>query len=271
MRCGTSTSARSGGEAGAPLGCDGAPPRPSPPAGPGVYFLLGDDGAVRYVGKAVDLRRRIADHRWRGDVAWEEHADERAALLREADLIVLLRPPDNRSHTDQEPDCFVTFAGSTFTLGRAGDHGTFPHVAKGTHSLVAKPSKAGLTALLRLLWAAQPDAVRGARIPAALGGASPPLRQRLPVRQVHQAPLADLLAGRSDRLLRTLGKAALDHEQPLRSSLVRDVRAARRFYELGPRHLRDLRDRHGLPDGPVPARVLRACLLAEVRATVPTA
>lgn len=246
----------------------------SPPALPGVYFLLGDDGAVRYVGKASDLRRRLADHartRPFAAAAWEVHADERSALLREADLIVLLKPPENRSHTRQDPDSFVTFAGGTFTLGPTGDHGTFPHVAKGAHSQVAKPSKAGLTALLRLLWAAQLDQRRAARIPAALAGASPPLRQRVPVRGTHERALDDLLGGRSNRLLRTLATATASHEQPLRSSLVRDVTAARRFYELGPRHLEAVRQRHGLPPGPVSADALRAAMLEEVRAAVPTA
>jgi predicted GIY-YIG superfamily endonuclease len=78
------------------------------PASPGVYVLKDADGRALYVGKAVNLRRRLrahfADRRWRAlkpemsraaDAEWQEVGSEIEALLREAALIQELRPPVN--------------------------------------------------------------------------------------------------------------------------------------------------------------------------------
>src|SRR5262249_14130060 len=78
------------------------------PSTPGVYVLRGDDGAALYVGKAINLRRRLHAHfagrRWRAikpamarvaDAEWIEVGSELEALLREADLIASLAPVVN--------------------------------------------------------------------------------------------------------------------------------------------------------------------------------
>jgi predicted GIY-YIG superfamily endonuclease len=78
------------------------------PATPGVYVLKDADGRALYVGKAVNLRRRLrahfAERRWRAikpdlsraaDAEWQEVGSELEALLREAALIGELRPPVN--------------------------------------------------------------------------------------------------------------------------------------------------------------------------------
>ncbi len=78
------------------------------PATPGVYVLQDADGRALYVGKAVQLRRRLrahfADRRWRAlkpemsraaGAEWHEVGSEIEALLREAALIRELRPPVN--------------------------------------------------------------------------------------------------------------------------------------------------------------------------------
>jgi predicted GIY-YIG superfamily endonuclease len=75
------------------------------PAAAGVYVLRDAEGRALYVGKAIDLRRRLrthfADRRWRGlkaelaravDAEWEEVGSELEALLREATLIGELQP-----------------------------------------------------------------------------------------------------------------------------------------------------------------------------------
>ena len=75
------------------------------PVGPGVYVLTDAEGQVLYVGKAVNLRRRLRTHfaerRWKGLKAplaraaaagWEPVGSELEALLREALLIEELRP-----------------------------------------------------------------------------------------------------------------------------------------------------------------------------------
>ena len=78
------------------------------PATPGVYVLKDAGGRALYVGKAVNLRRRLrahfADRRWRAlkpemsraaDAEWHEVGSEIEALLREAALIQELQPPVN--------------------------------------------------------------------------------------------------------------------------------------------------------------------------------
>ena len=78
------------------------------PAVPGVYVLKDAGGRALYVGKAVNLRRRLrahfAERRWRAikpelaraaDAEWQEVGSELEALLREAALIGELQPPVN--------------------------------------------------------------------------------------------------------------------------------------------------------------------------------
>jgi predicted GIY-YIG superfamily endonuclease len=80
----------------------------SAPSSPGVYVFRDADGGALYVGKAVNLRRRLrahfADQRWRvlhpamarvTHVEWREVGSEIEALMREATLIRELRPVVN--------------------------------------------------------------------------------------------------------------------------------------------------------------------------------
>jgi GIY-YIG catalytic domain-containing protein len=81
--------------------------RDAPPT-PGVYVLSDEEGRPLYVGKAVNLRRRLRAHfvgrRWRGikpemahaaAAEWTEVGSELEALLREAASIHELRPAVN--------------------------------------------------------------------------------------------------------------------------------------------------------------------------------
>ena len=78
------------------------------PSTPGVYVLKDGDDRPLYVGKAVNLRRRLrahfAERRWKtikpafaraADAEWLEVGSELEALLREAALIDELKPPVN--------------------------------------------------------------------------------------------------------------------------------------------------------------------------------
>jgi predicted GIY-YIG superfamily endonuclease len=78
------------------------------PATPGVYVLRGDRNRALYVGKAVNLRRRLrahfAERRWRAigrelaaacDAEWIEVGSELEALVREQALIRELQPIAN--------------------------------------------------------------------------------------------------------------------------------------------------------------------------------
>jgi predicted GIY-YIG superfamily endonuclease len=80
----------------------------SAPPSPGVYVLRDETGRALYVGKTVNLRRRLHAHfaprRWRAlkaamarvaDAEWMEVGSELEALLREAALIDELRPEAN--------------------------------------------------------------------------------------------------------------------------------------------------------------------------------
>jgi predicted GIY-YIG superfamily endonuclease len=82
--------------------CRDAPDRPA------VYVLKAADGSPLYVGKAVNLRRRLRAHfakrRWRGlkpglsrvaDAEWTAVGSELEALVREASLIAELQPVVN--------------------------------------------------------------------------------------------------------------------------------------------------------------------------------
>lgn len=80
------------------------------PEAPGVYLFYGDNNAVLYVGKSINLRTRVmahftGDHRDAKDmkiahqvkrVDWVETGGELAALIREARLVKELAPVYNR-------------------------------------------------------------------------------------------------------------------------------------------------------------------------------
>ncbi len=78
------------------------------PTSPGVYVLRDADGRALYVGKAVNVRRRLRSHfaprRWHSlkpavarvaTAEWREVGSEIEALLLEADLIRQLQPATN--------------------------------------------------------------------------------------------------------------------------------------------------------------------------------
>ena len=190
----------------------------------------------------------------------------------------MLRPPFNASHTEQDPCRYLGVATdssglTSFDLSAAPSnpgrvYGCFPHLAKGAFSHAAKRTKAGYTALLRLLWAAQPK--DAARIPGRIAGASPPNRHRAPVPPELGALVHDFLSGRSARVATALEArlARADLPDYMRPALARDVIAARDFFELAPRRLRGFRLRYGLPRGPVPAEVMAELLADEVRAAI---
>ncbi len=83
---------------------------PRVPHDPGVYRFLGEGGEVLYVGKAKDLRKRVASYFSRGrtphgrtgemlaqarDLDWVVTATESEALLLEDNFIKEARPPYN--------------------------------------------------------------------------------------------------------------------------------------------------------------------------------
>jgi predicted GIY-YIG superfamily endonuclease len=234
-----------------------------------VYFFLGADRELLYVGKASDLHRRLADHARDASrtsdlrqrvmldavdrVDWEQSPDVASAMIRESDLIVTLKPAFNASHAEQAVDLYVEarvdVGGPSFRFradlsADARAYGTFPHLAQGAFTPLAKQTKAGYQAFLRL-------------VGSAGGSAAPPA-------------LHDFLSGRSARLVDELGGAVATLDVPVftRAALERDVVAARQFFELGPQRLRRLRLRHAIPAGPVTGALMAELLTIEVRAVI---
>jgi excinuclease ABC subunit C len=83
------------------------------PTGPGVYFFCGPAEGVLYVGKAKNLRRRLAAYRVANSdrmprriirllgqvtrIEWDLCPTEQAALARERTMIAVLAPRFNRA------------------------------------------------------------------------------------------------------------------------------------------------------------------------------
>jgi predicted GIY-YIG superfamily endonuclease len=266
------------------------------PSVPGVYCVLGDDDELIYIGKAVDLRRRLSGwahgtanledvrvHRLVDavrDVRWIECTDEREALRREADLIVALRPRHNAS---MRLDAYTFISLDEAAPGRvrlrltedssSGGrlYGAFPHLGKGKASWRAVRTNGGFSALLRLLWVAFAEPHRRYRIPSKLRGTSPPTAHEVPLAHPDgdrvRAELRDFLGGRSPRLLRALAATTRDDALPafMRSPLTDDLQSADGFFRLGPQALRALAGRHGLRPGPVDDATFAAMLSQELR------
>jgi excinuclease ABC subunit C len=95
------------------------------PHDPGVYRFLGDGGEVLYVGKAKDLRKRVASYFARGrtphgrtgemlaqarDLEWVVTASESEALLLEDNFIKEARPPFNLRLRDDKSYPYIEIA-----------------------------------------------------------------------------------------------------------------------------------------------------------------
>jgi excinuclease ABC subunit C len=264
------------------------------PAGPGVYFMLGTHGELFYVGKAVNLRRRLQNYtrdtehpRVRRlvsevrEVRWLECADGYDALCREADLIVALTPPFNAAMT-QDAYTFVCIdempsaRGLRFRMTEqappksARIYGVFPHLGKGKASWRAVRSNAGYSALLRLLWVAFEQPQRRFRIPAKARGSSPPLVLEIEFDRARSSMLHDFMSGRSVRLITVLEDAAVDDDVPafMRRPLEADLGSAQEFYRLGPAALRALRRKHGLRSGPIDRQTFTKVMTEDLREAI---
>lgn len=257
----------------------------------GVYFLLADDRELLYVGKAGDLRARLHQHasatpgprelrRVRlyarvADVCWEELADEAAAAVREADLIVALRPPFNAACVAEGRWNFVVVTAARrdvlrFALAeehRGGQvYGCFPHLGRGVSSPPAIACSDGYPALLRLLWAASSDPASS--YPSRITRAAPDLVE-IGVAADLRAGVHAFLSGTGDGLLDALMPVCTTRRGAhLRPGLVRDRALAAGFFTHGPQALRRLRLRHRRRAGPIARPVIEHLLAEEVRTLI---
>jgi hypothetical protein len=261
------------------------------PDGPGVYVFLDATAELLYVGKAAHLRRRLRDHarsattgsagsgrlrqlyRVVHEIRWEQRPDESQAALREADLIVALRPRFNASHRNDGRWNYVVVAEAgaaleltlSTTAGGQRSHGCFPHLGRGVGSPAGIACSDGYTALLRLLWAS--TAGPRATMPSLITRSAPDAVV-LDVDPVLRRPLHDLLAGTSRRLLGSLAERHLAAPPLLRPALARDQAAAAGFFDHGPRALRRLRRAHGGAPGPLSRPVIEDMLATDLRQAI---
>ena len=261
------------------LAPDAAPRAPRQPrqrrprgrrAGAGIYCFLDADEELLYVGKAGDLRARLRAHARRpsgfvyddvAEVRWEEHVDEHAAVCREADLIVALRPRLNAAHVDDGRWVFIVVDDDGLTLEtepRGRCYGCFPHLGRGVASQPAIACSDGYVALLRLLWAASTEAP----IPSVITRSAP---DAFGIR-VDATVLHPVLAGTSALA------AALDDVRSSPALRAAGVGAGSRrsdgLLHHGPAAIRRLRLAHGMPRGPVDASTIRAALAGELRSSI---
>jgi hypothetical protein len=135
------------------------------PAAPGVYRMFDAAGELLYVGKAKDLRARLASYRrTHGQsrktirlihavvrIEWEVCADEAGARRRENELIRTLRPRFNRAGTWPRSARFVRVAaaGGGFRIEVVEEPG---NGAEGVYGAFRGGAALAVAALARLLW-----------------------------------------------------------------------------------------------------------------------
>jgi predicted GIY-YIG superfamily endonuclease len=232
-----------------------APPRP------GVYLMRDSSGTVLYVGKAKNLRKRLASYRVANPdrlprrqlrllhavfrVELQECADESAALARESELLRTLRPRFNRAGTWPGTARYLTWRATDEALNLAVPIAVEPgwqfHGPLGMGAIWLR------AALVRLLWCAtHPDRglaqmpagwFRGSlgdvvAIPGPLAGQSALTESELWLR--------DLFAGRVDEFAEWIRgrtcKQALPFESAAREADLETVRllaVAKRPPEFG--------------------------------------
>ncbi len=245
------------------------------PSGPGVYLLTGRDPRtaetrVLYVGKSVNLRRRLASYRGIGsdraprrlvrlaftadEVIWEACADDHEARLRENFLLRLHRPKFNSANTHPEShwyavlkagEGFVELARRPEPPGEGQCFGAFKHLD-------------AFAALLRTLWVALNASGDLSKAPANLFGAKARASLRLKwdttdgngaeFQTLHRR-LSDYFSGVSDALLvwfrerlgPTMAQAGFAH-----TWLTTDLESLERFYAGATRRNAELRRRFGV-------------------------
>ncbi|GAA1534757.1 GIY-YIG nuclease family protein [Kribbella lupini] len=244
------------------------------PGGAGVYLFLGASGEVLYVGKAGNLRQRLAQHAAakgprvglakRYDlvrrVVWEVAASEEAAAWRESELIFALRPPYNANTgvrgvaavgQDARIPYVVVREGAAGVLrfgletavpsdGRA--YGCFPHLGKGVASSLGIACSDGYTALLRLLWA---SGGVGQLMPGAITRSAPE-QFSVVIDEGIRPALHGFLSGARGKLVDELLLGASGRPAFMMPALRRDREAALRFFAGGPKLVRERRLRHGV-------------------------
>ncbi len=253
------------------------------PAAPGVYRLLDAAGALLYVGKAANLRRRLGQYRLTGRrkkerkrralvkaaarITWEVCESPLAAALAEIRLIQTLRPPRNVASAYPFLYPFVGIAAEgdevyfCLTTLPAGFPTVLFHGAFRSRDTTRTAFFALMTLLryvghpvprhrCRRLGTARHSVVRGFR--------------RLPADSA--AAWGDLLRGESRHALERLALRLVEHAgaRARRKETHEALRAIARFFEEEARALARVRAATGFPLYPVPQQD-RDLLFAQCR------
>lgn len=164
------------------------------PQTPGVYFLCSARDEILYVGKAKNLRRRLGSYRSANPerlsrklrrllvtvehIRWDECESEAAALAREAELLLALRPRFNTAGVFLPPPHWLGWEATSngLRIGTTPTRDDFPNLIgpiRSRHPVVG--------ALLRLLWwSAHPQAT-AYELPKTLRDFQRPQEWRLPL------------------------------------------------------------------------------------------
>lgn len=124
------------------------------PEAPGIYYFLNTKKKIIYVGKAINLKKRVLSHfydksekelmmcRETADLEFERSGSELVALLMEAAAIKKHYPPYNRAQKTRKP----TYGLFTYTDQSGIRHLAINKLHKGQHSLKVfyKPTEARL-------------------------------------------------------------------------------------------------------------------------------
>jgi excinuclease UvrABC nuclease subunit len=230
------------------------------PKSPGVYFFLGEEGNVLYVGKAKQLRARLQSYRRAAPgtvsrkvirmlnltraIRWEELPSEVDALLRENKLLRELDPPFNVVNT--RPDTYF-FIGIRQVGGELRIRLTTSPKRQGDLLFGAYKGRGvvrrGHQALLRLLWTAQATPERFA-FPSRLTQYRAPALYSVPCRPDLLPWVKRFLNGTDDALLGLLTERCLENEAIPRfvyHVIQEDLETAREFFEICPKRNRALR------------------------------
>jgi len=236
------------------------------PRSPGVYRMVGEAGAILYVGKSKNLRARLNSYRLAKadrvsrkilrmlalveEIQIELCEDEKSALLRENALLREHRPPFNVVNVRPENYYFIGLraAGGTLEVrltsheervqeeleegdGVAEYFGAY----KGRRSI-----RDGYSALLRLLWAVHHEIERF-HYPAILTRESPQYQYRLAIGEGEIAGwmpmLRRFLKGTSRCLLEELTARLLENPRIppfMYRTIQEDLERVEAFYRIGP-------------------------------------
>lgn len=239
------------------------------PQTPGVYFMLGADGRILYIGKAKSLKARLSTYSQLKPgkaeerilelieqvrkIRWENHPTEAKALARESELLRVLRPPFNVAGTDEEIYLYIGIRKPAtarpqleFRLSNEPDFGEDGYEIFGGYRNRGKV-KRGYVALLRLIHAYQCASPRFS-YPARISRVAPPWQYRTRFPQELDRPLRDFLSGRNRKLLTRIFDGLLENENLpafMRPSIQDDIDIVKVLYKAGPRVTRELRRKHG--------------------------